>query len=120
MEREDEIFESVLSQVSSWINTPKVKILNIPRMIAFHAAMDKLLSSIDGDWLESEVTITDCPLETGDITLCFDLSNFVVRDTRAFAETIQEFANFEIYPLLDGNIHFAAIYPQAVSVFENC
>ena len=34
--------------------------------------------------------------------------------------TIQEFANFEIYPLLDGNIHFAAIYPQAVSVFANC
>jgi len=117
-ERNNNLYEEIMLQIGAWLNTPKIKMVNIPRMKFFYAAAEKLISSIDTDWLESEITVTECPLETGDITLSFDVSNFVVRDAAAFSESVSHFSNFEIYPTDDEGMHFAAIFPQAMHVCQ--
>jgi len=113
----DALLNSITSEVGKWLEMPKVKVLNIHRLASFRNALKKLLGAFDQEWLISNVSVTECPLETGDISVSFETSGFIVRDTKGFSEAIKEFENYELYPTTNGNIIFAAIFPQVMSVF---
>lgn len=105
----DQQFQRFLNELQKHLQQPKVFVTDINRARELYnaVALAKQLFS------DATIEIKDDPLQTGAMSLHMESIDIVVRGAREinlFADLIALADNFEIYPISDEEICFAAVF----------
>lgn len=105
----DQQFQQFLNELQDYLKQPKVFVTDINRAREFYNAVD-LAKQLFPD---AKIEIKDDPLQTGAMSLHMESIDIVVRGEREinlFADLISLADNFEIYPISNEKICFAAVF----------
>ena len=105
----DQQFQQFLHELQTHLKQPKVFVTDINRAREFYGAI-AIARQLFPD---ATIEIKDDPLQTGAMSLHMESIDIVVRGTREielFADLIALADNFEIYPIGDESICFAAVF----------
>lgn len=116
MNKEDMAFQKFVEQICEWQDTSKIYVLNPARLKLLQDKCKKLQTLLDNEGYDCEVKLKPCALGTGDVVVTFDTYDFVMRNMEDFYNAINEFSNFEIYPIDDEMIRFSGIFTKLAVV----
>lgn len=105
----DQQFQQFLHKLQDYLKQPKVFVTDINRAREFYDAV-ALAKQLFPD---AKIEINDDPLQTGAMSLHMESIDIVVRGEREinlFADLIALADNFEIYPISNEEICFAAMF----------
>lgn len=113
MESEDIFMAEILDGLDEYLKKEKVFVQNPERV----REINKALNIAKNLFSHCEVKIKDDPLQMGSLILSIEGFDMVVRGQREidlFAEMVEHADNFEVYPISNGNIRFAAVFQNAL------
>ena len=105
----DNQFQQFLDKLHTYLKQPKVFVTDINRAREFYNAVDLAKQLFPN----AKIEIRDDPLQTGAMSLHMEHIDMVVRGEREinlFISLIELADNFEIYPISDEEICFAAVF----------
>jgi hypothetical protein len=105
----DQQFSQFLSELQAYLKQPKVFVTDINRAREFYNAVDLAKQLFPN----AKIEIRDDPLQTGAMSLHMEHIDMVVRGEREinlFIQLIELADNFEVYPINDEEICFAAVF----------
>ena len=105
----DQQFQQFLSELRNYLKQPKVFVTDINRAREFYNAVGLAKTLFPN----AKIEINDDPLQTGAMSLHMESIDIVVRGEREinlFVQLISMADNFEIYPISDEEICFAAVF----------
>ena len=105
----DQQFLQFLDELREYLQQPNVFVTDIDRARDFYSAVS-LAKELFGN---GNVEIRNDPLQTGAMFIHVEVSDIVmrgVREIKDFSDLISLADNFEIYPLSDEEVCFAAVF----------
>lgn len=107
-------FNSFMRQLKKWVEQPHMYLVNKERTKEIENACKKLEIIIP----DAKITIDENILCDGSVAISVETDELVVKNIQEFISIIQTANNFEIYPLLDGNIRFSIMFKDAMKVIK--
>lgn len=107
----DQQFQQFLGELQRYLRQPKVFVTNLNRAREFYNAVDLAQQLFPN----AKIEIREDPLQTGAMSLHMEAIDIVVRGEREiklFIKLIELADNFEIYPINDEEICFAAVFQK--------
>lgn len=89
-------------------NTPML--LDPVQFLNFKNCYDALTEIITSEGSKIETKITMNWFGTGSCSFSIETDDFTVREPQKFIDAIKHIANFEVYPLLNGNIKIGVMF----------
>lgn len=97
-------FNTFLKMYKEWQNKPHMYIVNQIQMKHFEAAYKNLEELIYEYSPDAKVSVVVNEFNDGSAYMSVVTDDVVVKDINKFISIIEHASNFEIYPLVDGNI----------------
>lgn len=107
---------AVFVAIKSWLESPKVALMNPARMEALVTAQRCVQKMLNDAGISGLASIAPSPLQTGDFTLSIEAESVLCRDAGLFSDIIAWAQNFEIYPMDNGNIRIDIMFPAIALV----
>ena len=111
-------FEMFLEKMKEWQSKPHMFIVNNNRMKQMevaHDILEKIVCEYDPD---AKMTIDMNVLNDGSASIVVETCDFVVHNVQEFIEVIKNANNFEIYPILDGDMRIAIMFNNIMKVIK--
>lgn len=99
-----------------WLSIPKANIVHPQRITLLNELCEDLQRMLDEELIDAIVHTYPCPLGMGDVVIAAEMECLIVRDVLRFCGIMRYMSNFEIYPLEDGRIRFAAVFGNTSAV----
>ena len=111
-------FEMFLERMKEWQSKPHMFIVNNHRMKQMEVAHDILEKIVCEYDPEAKIKIDMNVLNDGSASIVVETCDFVVHNVQEFVEVIKNANNFEIYPILDGNMRIAIMFNNIMKVIK--
>ncbi|HHX71406.1 MAG TPA: hypothetical protein GX701_00600 [Clostridiales bacterium] len=107
---EDEKFEAFLELFRQYLEIPKTRVVNYKRVAEIKQAYDAICKAVLAESPDAKIEWGKSALDTGAAYIRVETDCLIVHDIRAFTEAIQYADNFEIFPLIDGNLRMGFMF----------
>ncbi len=115
---DDKELENLAQALNVWNSLSKTYILNPEKVAMLTETQQRLQELLDEEGYHASVDIRPCPLGFGDAVVSFEVDELTVRNIDKFLLAMIHLQNFEIHPVGDEKISFAAIVPGVARVLS--
>lgn len=116
---ETDAFRAFLGELSRWQSLPRKYVAIPERMELLENIYGRIIALLKEEGYEDDeykITVEHDPLGVGDASISFESDDISLSNIKEFCEIIQNFANFEIYPLLNGKLRFSGVFKKVARV----
>lgn len=111
-------FNEFLKMYKEWQSKPHMYIVNPKRMKHFQTAHNSIVSVMNGCSPDAKIEVSLNEFNDGSASITVETDELVVKNMGIFINVIENASNFEIYPLLDGNIRFSVTFNDIMELIK--
>lgn len=108
-------FDTFMFRLKQWMDQPHMFVVDNVRMKEIKSACESLKKIVG---TKTEIEIDENILNDGSIAISVEVDEIVVTNIQDFVSIIKTANNFEVYPLLNGNIKFAIMFEDAMKLIK--
>lgn len=103
-------FNKFLEMYKEWQSKPHMYIVNPRKMKYFQTAHNSIIHVMNACNPDAKIEIAVNEFNDGSASITVETDELIVKNMGMFINVIDNASNFEIYPLLDGNIRFSVTF----------
>lgn len=111
-------FDNFLEMYKEWQSKPHMYIVNPRKMKYFHTAHNSISHIMKECGPNAKIEVALNEFNDGSATITVETDDFIVKNIGMFVNVIEHASNFEIYPLLNGNIRFAVAFNDIMELIK--
>lgn len=104
--------EQLLGELRKWLELPRVSVIN-PKQAKQLIGTVKALRAIAHD---ESLNATVKAIPTGNMAVTVEADKIIVHGLKKLCKLLARMRNMEIYSLPNGKVHFAAVFPDVLTV----
>ena len=111
-------FNEFLKIYKEWQSKPHMYIVNPMKMNRFQIAHNSIVHVMNACSPDAKIEVAVNDFNDGSASITVEADELVVKNIRMFIDVIENASNFEIYPLLDGNIRFSITFNDIMELIR--
>lgn len=111
-------FDSFLEMYDEWQSNPHIYMVNRIQMQYLKAAYDNLEHLIHRHSADVKIEVKMNEFNDGAASITAETDEIVVKEIKSFIAVIEHASNFEVYPLLNGNMRIAITFNDLMTFIQ--
>ena len=111
-------FNEFLKMYKEWQSKPHMYVVNPRQMKNFQTAHNSIIHVMNACSPDAKIEVAVNEFNDGSASITVETDELVVKNIGMFINVIENASNFEVYPLVDGNIRFSATFNNIMELIK--